>query len=121
MLLHDASLKSARHGVAAATFKGGKRHGTGVKKARTKMSIIRGVVIPMDWDEQGNVVRIAISSRDEKEYMVEAGGRGSELLAFIRKEVEVSGEVKEEDHRKLIKVKKYQLKKAEESESPVSR
>jgi hypothetical protein len=91
-------------------------NGTGVKKERTKMSMIRGVVIPMDWDEQGNVVRIAISSHDEKEYLVEKGGKGHELLAFIRKEVEVGGEVKEEDHRKVIKVKKYHVRRVEDSE-----
>lgn len=79
------------------------------------MSIIRGVVIPVDWDEQGNVVAIAVSSHDEKEYLVERGGKGSELLAYVRKEVEVDGAVKEEDNKQLIKVKKYRLKKAEES------
>ena len=92
-----------------------------MKKEKTKMSIIRGVVIPMEWDDQGNVVRIAISSHDEKEYVVEREGKGSELLAFIRKEVEVGGEIKEEDHKKVIKVKKYQVKKAEVPESQGSR
>jgi hypothetical protein len=96
---------------------GREKHGTGVKKRANKTSIIRGVVIPMDWDDQGNVVRIAISSHDEEEYMVEREGKGGELLAFIRKEVEVGGEIREEDHKKMIKVKKYQLAKAEESET----
>jgi len=71
----------------------------------------------MDWDEQGNVVRIAISSTDEKEYLVDNRGKGNELLAFIRKEVEVSGEIKEEDQRKIIKVKKYHVKQDQELES----
>jgi hypothetical protein len=90
-----------------------------VKNRRTKLSIIKGVVIPMDWDDQGNVVRIAISSHDEKEYMVEREGKGGELLAFIRKEVEVGGEIREADHKKVIRVKTYQVKKAEVQESQV--
>jgi hypothetical protein len=94
-------------------------HGTGVKKERAKMSTIRGVVIPMDWDEQGNVVRIAISSHDEKEYLVDKEGKGYELLALIRKEVEVGGEIKEEDRRKVIRVKKYHVKKRDNLESRV--
>jgi hypothetical protein len=94
--------------------KGGEKDGTGVKKGKTKMTMIRGVIIPMDWDEHGNVVRIAISSNDENEYLVEKGGKGSELLAFIRKEVEVGGVIKEEDHRKVIMVKQYAVRKAEE-------
>jgi hypothetical protein len=80
-----------------------------VKKGRTEMRVIRGVVIPMDWDDQGNVVQIAISSHDEMEYMVEREGKGLELLAFIRKEVEVGGEIKEKNDNKVIKVNKYQL------------
>jgi hypothetical protein len=87
-----------------------------VKKGKAKMTMVRGVIIPMDWDEHGNVVRIAISSHDENEDLVEKGGKGSELLAFIRKEVEVGGVVKEEDHRKVIKVKQYALRKGEELE-----
>lgn len=77
------------------------------------MSIIRGVVLPMDWDDQGNVVRIAISSHDEMEYMVEKDDKGRELLAFIRKEVEVSGEVGEKNQKKVIRVKKYRFKQSE--------
>jgi len=85
------------------------------------MTMIRGVIIPMDWDEHGNVVRIAISSNDEKEYLVGKGGKGNELLSFIRKEVEVGGVVKEEDHRKVIMVKQYAVKKAEELELRIVR
>jgi hypothetical protein len=88
-----------------------------VKKGKTKMPMIRGVVIPMDWDEHGNVVRIAISSHDETEYLVEKGGKGQELLAFIRREVEVGGEIKEEDHRKVIRVKKYLVKQRGDSDA----
>jgi uncharacterized protein YacL len=92
----------------------------GVKK-RTKMSMIRGVVIPMEWDEQGNVVSIAISSHDETEYLVDKGGRGYELLAFVRKEVEVGGEIREEDHKKVIKVKKYLVRQLADSGSRIPR
>lgn len=92
----------------------------GVKK-RTKMSMIRGVVIPMDWDEHGNVVSIAISSHDETEYLVDKGGKGHELLAFVRKEVEVGGEIREEDHRKVIRVKKYLVKQMDDSELRIPR
>ncbi|MFO7459698.1 MAG: hypothetical protein R6X07_03675 [Desulfatiglandales bacterium] len=80
-----------------------------MKQERAKMVVIRGVVIPMDWDDQGNVVQIAISSHDEMEYMVEKKGKGDELLAFIRKEVEVGGEIKEKDDRRIIRIKRYRV------------
>jgi hypothetical protein len=108
MLLHPGECVSALSKDRAAAAKGGD-HGAGVKKGRTKMKVIRGVIIPMDWDDQGNVVQIAISSHDEMEYMVEREGKGVELLAFIRKEVEVAGEVKERDDQRVVKVSRYQL------------
>lgn len=83
-----------------------------MSKGRNNTSVIRGVVIPMDWDDQGNVVRIAISSHDEMEYLVEKDGKGRELLAFIQKEVEVSGRISEEDEKKLIRVQKYRFKQS---------
>jgi hypothetical protein len=94
--------------------RGGERDGTGVKKPRSKMTVVKGVVIPTDWDEHGNVVALAISSNDEKEYIVDNKGKGKELLGLIRKEVEVRGVITEEDQRKIIKVRKYTL--AEHSE-----
>lgn len=81
-----------------------------MKKPKARLTTIRGVVIPIQWDENGNVVRIAISSHDETEYLVEHGGKGEDLLACIRKEVQVQGETGEGDHRKTIVVKKYQVR-----------
>lgn len=90
----------------------------GVRK-KTKMNVIRGVVIPIDWDERGNVVSIAISSHDETEYLVDKGGKGQELLAHVRKEVEVSGDIREEENKKVIKVKKYLIRALEGTEPQV--
>ncbi len=73
------------------------------------MTLVKGVVVPTDWDEQGNVIALAISSNDEKEYIVDKKGKGKELLGLIRKEVEVRGVVSEENNRKVIKVSKYNL------------
>jgi hypothetical protein len=36
---------------------------------------IRGVVVPMAWDERGNVVAIALSTHDEDEYAIDKEGR----------------------------------------------
>ncbi len=86
------------------------RSETGVKKPRSnKMTVITGVVVPTDWDERGNVVDIAISSHDEKEYHVDKKGKGPELLRLIRREVEVRGVIREEENRKVITVKAYSI------------
>ena len=70
---------------------------------------IRGVVVPRKWDENGRVVAITILTHDEDEYQVENAGRGIELKAFIRENVEVSGTVKPQDGIKVIQVKKFKL------------
>ena len=96
------------------------RDGTGVKKPRKKTAVVKGVVVPKDWDEQGNVVALAISSNDEKEYVVDKKGKGRELLGLIRKEVEVRGVISEEDDRKVIRVSKYCLAERSGTEKSLS-
>ena len=71
----------------------------------------RGVIIPVEWDENGNVVAIAISTHGEDEYVIEDEGKGEELKALIRQEVEVFGEVRRRDGKRFIKVTKYKVRK----------
>jgi 5S rRNA maturation endonuclease (ribonuclease M5) len=82
--------------------------------------VVKGVIIPTDWDEHGNVIALAISSNDEKEYMVDKKGKGKELLGLIRKEVEVRGVITEEDQKKIIRVTKYSLAEHSEPEGSLS-
>lgn len=84
-------------------------------KGPSKVSKIRGVVIPTAWDDQGNVTGIAISSHDENEYQVDPKGKGPELLLHIRKEVEASGVVREEEGKKIVRIRKYTVSEAIES------
>jgi len=92
-----------------------------VKKPRNKPIVVKGVVVPTDWDEHGNVVALAISSNDEKEYMVDKKGKGKELLGLIRKEVEVRGVISDEDDREVIRVSRYTLVERPEPEESFSK
>ena len=80
------------------------------RKAGINPVTIRGIVIPADWDEKGNVVAVAVSTYDEVEYLIENHEKEKELKAFIREEVEVSGILREEKNRLIIKTKEYRLK-----------
>ena len=64
----------------------------------------RGIIIPIDWDEHGNVVAVGISTHGEGEYCIENQGKGKELKALTTKEVEVIGEVRRKNGKKIIKV-----------------
>ena len=68
---------------------------------------IQGLIIPVDWDEGGHVLAVAVSTFNEEEYLVEKGGKGDELLGLLRKEVAVSGVVGIREGGKTIKVKRY--------------
>lgn len=90
-------------------------------KAGNNLVTISGIVIPVDWDEKGNVVAVAVSTCDEVEYLIDRHEKGEELLSLIRKEVEISGLVHEDKGSKTIAVKKYRLKMgARAKESPLN-
>jgi len=72
-------------------------------------TVIRGVIIPAGWDEQGNVIAVAISAQDEIEYRVEMAAKGQELMRLVNKEVKVSGEVTQKENGKSITVSNYNL------------
>ena len=71
----------------------------------------RGIIVPIDWDEQGNVVAVAFSAHGEDEYVIENQGKGEELKALITQEVEIIGEVRKKDSKRIVKVTEYKVRK----------
>ena len=76
-----------------------------------KLTTVRGIVIPVDWDKEGNAIAVAILSPDEQEYVIEQDKKGKELIGLIRQEIEVSSVVRSvRKDSKTITVKSYRLK-----------
>lgn len=75
------------------------------------MVTLRGVVIPAAWDERGNVVAVAIATHDENEYLVDNKEKGTQLLELIREEVEVVGDIEDENEKRMVTVQRYGLKR----------
>jgi len=72
------------------------------------MPTIEGIVIPSSWDDNGNIKTVSLHTSDEKEYHVEYGGVGRELLAHIHHKVEATGNIHERlDGRLYISVRGY--------------
>ena len=68
---------------------------------------IRGVIIAVDWDENGSVTAVAVSAHDEEEYVIE---RGEGLVGFIRQEVEITGVPRKgKNRRTVIRVKQFKV------------
>lgn len=88
-----------------------KKAGKENKEIVDKLTTVRGIVIPVEWDGEGNALAVAISSPDEQEYVIEQDKKGKELIGLIRQEVEVSGVVRKViKGSKTITVKSYRLK-----------
>jgi hypothetical protein len=54
-------------------------------------TIVRGLVTPTDWDDNGNTLDISINSFDEQEYPIYMDTIGKKLISLCRREVEVKG------------------------------
>lgn len=72
---------------------------------------IKGIVVPVAWNEEGDVLSVSILTDTEDEYFVDHHGKGSEFLGLINAEVEVDGNVAFVKGEKRIKIRKYFIRK----------
>lgn len=56
---------------------------------------IYGIVIPTDWDDRGNILKLAIVTYDEGKIFVVPNDRGATLMTCLRKTVQVQGMVRQ--------------------------
>jgi hypothetical protein len=92
----------AHAGVSACNI-----HGTANSKLKTKMICIEGIIIPANWDKNGNIVDLAIATRDEEEYLITDQDQVDRLKPLLRQEVEIRGILQTKKGRKFIKVKRF--------------
>lgn len=74
-----------------------------------RLVTLRGVIIPADWDEKGNVITIAIATHGEDEYVIGGQENAEKYLDLLRKEVEVKGWFREKGGKKTITIKTYKV------------
>lgn len=74
-----------------------------------KIITIRGIVIPVDWDERGKVIAAALSTQKEEEYLIDHDYKGRKLMDYIQHEVEVSGVVRKNNNKKTITITTYEV------------
>ena len=82
-------------------------------KIKTKGSadaILKGVILPSMWDEEGAVMRISLNTQGEDEYIIDYSGRGKELLNHLRESIEIEGKVLQRIGGALyVKVNSYHI------------
>ena len=83
-----------------------------MKARRTEdnqLATVKGILIPVDWDEDGNVRAVGVAGTDEEEYLIESNDNREMFLRLIRTEVEVHGLLSERAGKKIITVKSYKV------------
>ena len=50
--------------------------------------VVRGIVVPISWGDDGKPRRVAILTSDEGEYQVASDVEGEKLLSYLREEVD---------------------------------
>lgn len=65
---------------------------------------IQGVVIPIEWDEKGTVLSIALATNTEKELLIKEDLRGRRLYNHLQESVIVTGELMESEGKTLLSV-----------------
>ena len=68
------------------------------------MEKIKGIVVPADWDGNGNVISLAIATGDEQEYLIENHQQIENLWTLLRQEVVAMGSIKCGKESKVIYV-----------------
>ncbi|HIJ56217.1 MAG TPA: hypothetical protein HPQ03_08825 [Deltaproteobacteria bacterium] len=65
-----------------------------------------GIIVPVEWDTQGNPTRMALSTDDEHEYVIDRRSKkGNEMAKLLRAQVQVEGILNEKGS---IIVKRYE-------------
>jgi len=77
-------------------------------KGNSEYVHIKGIVVPVDWDTQGNAVKAAVFTSEEDEYLIKKDNKSKGLFELMRQEVEVTGTVRERAGQKIISVAEYQ-------------
>jgi hypothetical protein len=52
---------------------------------------LKGILIPSNWDEMGNITSLKIASANEKEYIILNQDVSDMIATYLRKEITVTG------------------------------
>ncbi len=78
---------------------------------KTRSVSLTGIVIPAEWNEDQQVVAVALATPDEKEYQIADNRKGKELLKSLQRQVEVTCLLgSDQKGRAVVTVRRYIVK-----------
>jgi len=72
-------------------------------------TIINGIIIPSQWNENGEIQNIAIVTFDEDTFLIADNNHARTLMNSLRKTVTLSGKVSVKGIQKEICISKFQI------------
>jgi len=75
---------------------------------------VSGIILPVEWDERGNVTGLALHSYDEEKYQIDNLSERRELLSLLRAKLKVTGILKRDATGNRFTVKGYKIEKSDE-------
>ena len=71
-------------------------------------TVITGIIMPNNWDENGKVIEIALYTDNEEIYALEDNCLTGELFRLLRKKIEIKGNIrKDPDGKRSISAHNY--------------
>ena len=80
-----------------------------IENGNNEKITINGLVIPCQWDNEGNVKGITLAGFDETNYAILMDKVGKSLLTLLHKKVVISGKFTKINNSDKIRVQKYHL------------
>lgn len=72
----------------------------------TKTVSACGIIVPVEWDTEGKPTRVAISTNDEHEYVIDKRSKqGRKMMNLLQKQVCLEGIL---NNRDTIMIRKYE-------------
>ncbi|MBU1340470.1 MAG: hypothetical protein KKE44_13215 [Proteobacteria bacterium] len=75
----------------------------------TSQTIINGLIIPSEWNENGKILSIAVLTFDEDKFFIANNAMAQTLMNFLRKPVTLSGNVTMNGNLKTINITQFQI------------
>lgn len=76
-------------------------------KNKTHEITIKGIITPVEWDEEDNVTAVALEGDDEVTYHIEPVGQGERLLDHLDAYVKITGSAREAEGESVILVRSF--------------
>lgn len=73
------------------------------------MVYLRGIIVPVKWDENGNVAGFGIETFDENFYLIDGIDDVARLKRLMREEVELGGDIHLISGKKIINIREIRI------------